>query len=89
MLEQLPLSNRYKHLHFLKMERDHIKMAKDVEEILDILEPYWNYGSSWANHKQVWYKWIKEEMQKYIMELEEFEKTTSVKDFNSAALNKM
>lgn len=40
LLTSLPLCIKYMHLHFLKEEKDHIKMAKCVEEILDILEPY-------------------------------------------------
>ena len=88
-LTSLPLSNKYKHLHFLRKEKDQIKMAKDIEKIWDILEPHWD--SNYRDYalleriiKEFGTSELQKEMKEYIEELEQFEKTTSVKDYNSA-----
>ena len=89
-LTTLPLSKRYQHLHFLK-EKDLIKKAKDIEEIFDILDPYWNYVDYAFLEfiiKEFGTSKLKEEMEKYIAELEQFEKRTTVQDFNLATLEK-
>ena len=88
MLEDLPLSNMHKHLHFLKEENDRINMANNVRQILIILWPYWNYRDyAFLERiiKEFGSRELKTEMKDYISELEEFEKKTSVKDYNSAA----
>ena len=89
-LTTLPLSKRYQHIHFLK-EKDLIKKAKDIEEIFDILDPYWNYVDyAFLEYiiKEFGTSKLKEEMEKYIAELEQFEKRTTVQDFNAATLEK-
>ena len=92
MLEDLPLSNRYKHLHFLEEEKDRINMANNVKEILNILRQYWNYVD-YAFLERIIKEFgtgeLKKEMMKYMMELEVFEKKTSVKDYNSVAPRKI
>ena len=88
MLEELPLSVRYQHLHFLKEKKSCINMANNVKEIWDILRCYWSYRDysflKWIT-KEFGTSELMKEMKDYILELEEFEKTTSVKDYNSAA----
>ena len=91
-LKNLPLSNRFEHLYFLDEKKDNIKKAKDVEEILDILDPHWNYREyALLEHiiKEFGTSKLKEEMKEYILKLEKFEKNTSVKDYNSAALDEI
>ena len=92
MLEDLPLSNMHKHLHFLKKEKDRINMANNIKQILDILQPYWSY-TDYAFLERIIKEFgtreLKEEMKDYISELEEFEKKTSVEDYNSAAQDEM
>ena len=86
-LTTLPLSKRHQHMHFLKHEEDRIKKAKDIEEIFDILEPYWNYVDyALLKHiiKEFGTSELKEEMEKYIAELELFEKKTTVQNYDSA-----
>ena len=86
-LTTLPLSKRHQHMHFLKQEEDRIKKAKDIDEIFDILEPYWNYVDyALLQHiiKEFGTSELKKEMKKYITELEQFEKKTAVQDYDSA-----
>ena len=42
-LTTLPLSRRYQHLLFLENKKIQIKKAEDIDELFDILDPYWNY----------------------------------------------
>ena len=90
-LTTLPLSNRYQHLHFLKTEKDRINKA-DVEGIFDILEPYWNYVD-YALLKYIINEFstseLQKEMDKYIADLEMFEKNTTVQDYDSADLGEV
>ena len=91
-LTTLPLSNKYQDLYFLKREKDRIKKAKDIEEIFDILEPYWNYVDyALLEHviEEFGTSELKEEMKKYIAELEQFEKKTTVQDYDSAVLGQL
>ena len=77
-LTTLPLSKRHQHLHFLKKEKDRIKKAKDIDEIFDILEPYWNY-TDYSLLEYLINKFgtreLQQEMERYIAQLEQFEKT--------------
>ena len=84
-LTQLPLSKGCP--HFLKKEQDDIMKAVDTDEICNILKPYWNYiDYALLKHliKMFATEELKEEMVRYIAELELFEKKTSVQDFDSA-----
>ena len=90
MLTILPLSVRYQHI--LKQEKDHIKQAKDVDGIFDILEPYWNYSDyAFLEHiiKEFGTSDLHQEMKKYIADLERFEMKTTIEEFDDAALCKM
>ena len=86
-LATLPLSTRHKHLHFLEKEKIGIKMAKSVEDILDILEPYWKNYVDYAFLERIIKEFgtneLHDEMKEYIANLEQFERKTSVHEFNS------
>ena len=91
-LTNLPLSNKHKHLKFLEKEEERINMAKNVREILNILWPYWNYRD-YAFLEKILKEFgtseLQKEMKEYIADLDEFEKRTSVQDYNSAALDEI
>ena len=91
-LTNLSLSKKLKHLQFLKKEKKRIKKAEAVEKIFNILDSHWDYREcafleqiieEFGTH-ELWH-----EMKEYIAELEDSEKKTNVKDYNSAALDKI
>ena len=91
-LTTLPLSRKYLHLKFLKNKKEHIKRARNSEEIFDILEDYWNYSDYDLLEyiiKQFGMQGLQEEMDIYIAELEQFEKKTTIRDYDSASLGEM
>ena len=86
-LTSLPLFKQHEDMDFLKGEKSRIKMAKNVDEIFEILDPYWNYVDyDLLDHiiKLFGTSDLQEEMRKYITELEQFEMTTTVHNFNLA-----
>ena len=86
-LKTLPLAKRHHHLTFLKDKKGRIMEAKNTDEILDILEPYWNYVDYALLEyliKEFGADELQKEMKSYITDLEQFEKKTSVQDFNLA-----
>ena len=90
-LTTLPLSKKHQHLKFLEQERDRIMAAKDIDQIFEILKPYWNYVDySFLQYlvKEFGSSELKKEMGHYILQLEAFEKKTSVKEFNSAVIDR-
>ena len=87
-LINLPLSDKYKHMYFLKEKRAVIKAAIDVDEIFEILSPYWNhvdYGlleyivNEFAKGNDV-----QLEMKTYISDLTQFEKGTTIQSYVDA-----
>ena len=91
MLTSLPLFKQHEDKNFLKKEKIHIKKAKDVDEIFDILEPYWNYVDYDLLEyiiKELGTSDLQEEMKEYITELEQFEKKTTVHNFSLATQGK-
>ena len=89
-LIRLPLSGRYKKLHFLQEKKEDIRNAQNVGDIFDVLDHYWNYVDysllefivkTYCNRN------VKQEMKKYKHDLKKFEKATSVKDFTLALPN--
>ena len=91
-LTTLPLSKKHQHLKFLKNEKERIKRARNSEEIFDILEDYWNYSDYDLLEfiiKEFGMKELQEEMDIYIAELEQFEKKTTIQDYDSASLGEM
>ena len=90
-LTTLPLSKKHQHLKFLSREKRRIMSAADIDEIFEILNPYWNYVDySFLEYllKEFGTSELRAEMQQYITQLEVFERKTSIKQFNSALLDK-
>ena len=86
-LTTLPLSSKFRHLHFLRDERKIIKSAEDIDEIFDILERHWNWSDYYLLQHLVaefGNNSLKQEMTKYLAKLEQFEKTTTIQVFRSA-----
>ena len=82
-LTTLPMSTKYKHMKFLKDEKPALKAANDVDEIFDVIEPYMNH-TDYSLLKFIIANFCNKDLQKmmnsYILELEEFEKKTTVHD---------
>ena len=82
-LTTLPMSTKYKHMKFLKDEKPALKAASDVDEIFDVIEPYMNH-TDYSLLKFIIGTFCNDDLQKmmnsYILELEEFEKKTTVHD---------
>ena len=80
----LPVSKKYKHLHFLSKEKNKLKCAKDVDEIFDILQPHWDYVD-YALLEYVVKKFgdqsLKKKMADYVSKLETFERKTPARNF--------
>ena len=84
-LTSLPLFTQYEDKDFLKEEKIRIEKAKDVDEIFEVLKPYWNYVDyDFLEHiiEEFGTEEIQEEMKEYVAELELFEKETTVHDFS-------
>ena len=91
-LTSLPLFKQYEDKDFLKEEKNRIKKAKDVDEVFEILDPYWNYVDyDLLEHiiKEFGTSDLQEEMRKYVAELERYEKKTTVHDFSLATQGKV
>ena len=90
-LTSLSLFKQHEDKDFLKEEKSRIKKAKNVDEIFDILDPYWSYVDyDFLEHiiKEFGTEKLQEEMKEYIAELEQFEKKTTVHDFSLATQGK-
>ena len=89
-LTLLPLSNKFKHLQFLREEKQCIMNASSVDKIFEILDKYWNY-SDYALLQRLVHKFgdsaLKKEMSEYVAALEQFEKRTTIHESNAAASN--
>ena len=88
---RLPLSRKFKHLRFLSDEKTRLRIAKDVHEIFDILQPYLKYTDySLLQHiiNIFGEQKLKQEMEKYVAALEEFEKRVSVDDIQSVSFKR-
>ena len=86
-LTKLPmLSVKCKKFYFLQKERRKIIGAKSIEEVFDILDPYWNYVDySLLEHivekycdGEIW-----KQMRRYKLRFRKFQKATSVKELTS------
>ena len=86
-LTDLPLSNKFKRLHFLETEKQEIENAKSVPEIFTILRRHWNYGD-YALLQRLVQEFgdsaLQSEMGEYVAALERFEKGTTIQDFSRA-----
>ena len=86
-LTKLPMLTKYKKLRFLQKKKRKIMRAKSIQDVFDILDPYWNYVDySLLEYivKKYCDNYVKKQMQKYKRKLHEFERETSVQDFTSA-----
>ena len=86
-LTKLPMLAKYKKLKFLQKKKRKIMRAKSIQDVFDILDPYWNYVDySLLEYivKKYCDSHVKKQMQKYKRKLHEFERETSVQDFTSA-----
>ena len=73
-------------------KKEEIKKANSVDEIFDILEPYWNYVDYDLLEfiiEEFGTSDLQEEMRKYIAELEQYEKKTTVHDLSVASQGKI
>ena len=86
-LINLPLSTKFKHLLFLRTRRRQIEDAQSVSKVFEILEDLWNY-TDYALLQRIVKEFgndqVQGEIKLYIETLEEFEKRTTVKDFEDA-----
>ena len=86
-LINLPMSRKYKHLLFLKEEKEQIKAAEDVSEIFEILRPYWShvdYGLLERIVMELGDSALKQEIREFISNLIQFEKETSIQNYVDA-----
>ena len=86
-LTTLSLSSKFRHLHFLRDEQKSIKIAEDIHEIFDILDRHWNWSDYYLLQRLVaefGNNSLKQEITKYVAELEVFEKATTIHVFRSA-----
>ena len=92
MLTSLPMFKQHEDKNFLKKEKIRIKKAKDVDEIFDILDPYWDYVDyDFLEHiiKEFGTSDLQKKMKEYVAELEQFEKKTTVHDFSLVTQGKL
>ena len=82
-LTTLPFSRKFKHLKFLTAEKQSLRIANDVYGIFDVLKPYLKY-TDYSLLQNIINRFgdqmLKQEMEKYVAALEEFEKRISVDD---------
>ena len=86
-LTTLPVSDQFKHLLFLQERKHKINMATTTDELFDHLDDHWNYiDYALLQHlvKEFGDSKLQQMMGKYVAELEQFEKKTTVKDFIAA-----
>ena len=86
-LKNLPLSDEFEHLKFLKDRYDEIESASSVSKIFNLLRPYWIYTDFALLHhliKEFGDDVTKMMMETYISSLETFEKRTKVQDYEDA-----
>ena len=86
-LTTMPVSPRFKDMHFLEEKEAELKQAKDSDKIFYILQPYMSYTKysllqhiidRFGNQK------LRKKMNKYISALHKFEKKTTVQDYYHA-----
>ena len=90
MLTTLPVSNKFEHLTFLKDKKQSIEEAKSVSEVFELLDNHWDFTDfALLEHLIKLYgdDEAKEMIKKYRCDLEEFEKRTTVEDFQEVRGN--
>lgn len=86
-LTELPISNKFKRLHFLKEEEQAIESAKSIGDIFRILRHHWNYGDYALLQRMIQKfgdKTLQNEMKEYVEKLRRFEKGTTIQEFSLA-----
>jgi len=86
-LTELPLSNKFTHLHFLKEKEQAIESAQSIDEIFRILRHHWNYGDYALLQRMIQEfgdEALGKEMKEYVKALEMFERKTTIQDFRLA-----
>ena len=87
-LTTLPISSEFKHLRFLRKQRDHIMNANSIDEIFKILDDYWDYTDyALLQHlvQEFGESALKREMSEYVAALEDFEQCTTIQQSNTAS----
>ena len=86
-LTKLPISQRFKHLHFLRKQRHRIMQAGSVDEIFEILDDFWDY-TDYVLLQHLVERFgdepLKKQMREYVATLEQFEKKTTIQESNTA-----
>ena len=86
-LTTLPLSYKFQHLHFLRSQEERIQNARSISELFSILDKHWNWSDYYLLQRLIANfgdDSLKQEMTTYVVELEEFEKATTILLFRSA-----
>lgn len=84
----LPVSSAFKHLKFLRKEKQRIQNATSTDEIFEILDDHWVYTDyELLQHivQEFGESALKKEMSDYVEALERFEKETTIQDNSTAA----
>ena len=87
-LTTLPLSDKFKHLQFLRNQRNRIIKASSIDEIFKILDRYWDYTDYVLLQRLVeefGESALKREMSEYVAALEHFENGTTIQQSNAAS----
>ena len=87
-LATLPVSDKFKHLQFLRKQKKHIMNALSIDEIFEILDKHWDYTDYYLlQHliQEFGGSRLKKEMREYVTALEQFEKRTTIQKSNTAA----
>ena len=85
-LTTMPVASRFKDMHFLKEKEEELRQAKDSDKIFSILQPYMSYDNySLLQHiiNRFGDQKLKKKMEKYISELEKFEKYVTVQEYRA------
>ena len=88
MLKDLSLAKKHRSYAFWK-EKEAIESATSSDEIIDIIDPYWSFSNCGFLRciiNEFGTRELKQEMETYITDVEEFQKTTEVKDWYMATV---
>ena len=88
MLKDLSLGKKHGSYAFWK-EIEKIESATSSDEIIDIIDPYWSFSNCGFLRciiNEFGTRELKQEMETYITDVEEFQKTTEVKDWYMATV---
>ena len=86
-LKNLPISKKFEHMKFLADKCEAIRSASSVSMIFELLQGHWNYTDFALLHhiiNEFGDEDTKKMMEKYISDLETFEKRTTIQDYEDA-----